>query len=155
MFPHPLPATLHLATYRMAHSCSACMASLEPEDGHDRCPSCLGRLWRSVGTKFEHLREVLTLNACMSCSCMPRALRVARITEVERLAAAYRHLSLSHPPPDQFGRSRRLEGAMAMFAPPNRRTRNRLSSKVDRLTADRGMMKSPLGPSAWARCRSC
>ncbi|KAK5915893.1 hypothetical protein CesoFtcFv8_001444 [Champsocephalus esox] len=83
---------------------------------------------------------------------MPRVLRVARITEVERLAAANRHLSLSHTPPDQFGRSRRLVGVMALCTPPNRRTRNGLSSKVDRLAADRGMMKSPLGPSAWARC---
>ncbi|XP_033987890.1 uncharacterized protein LOC117483621 [Trematomus bernacchii] len=114
----------------MAHPCSACMASLEPEDGHDRCPSCLG---------LEHLREGLMQDACMNCSCMPWALRAARVAEVECLAAANGHLSLSHLPPGQFGRSRRPEGAMATGSPPNR-----LSSKVDRLAADMDMMKSLL-----------
>ena len=33
---------------------------------------------------------------------------------------------------------------MALGSPPNRRTRNRLSSKVDRLAADMDMMKSLL-----------
>ncbi|XP_033996783.1 uncharacterized protein LOC117491055 [Trematomus bernacchii] len=113
----------------MAHPCSACMASLEPEDGHNRCPSCLG---------LEHLREGLTQDACMNCSCMPWALRAARVAE-ERLAEANGHLSLSHLPLGQFGRSRRPEGAMATGSPPNR-----LSSKVDRLAADMDMMKSLL-----------
>ncbi|CAL8254943.1 unnamed protein product [Boreogadus saida] len=35
-----------------AHSCVACMASLQVEDGHDQCPACLG---------VEHLREAVSV----------------------------------------------------------------------------------------------
>jgi hypothetical protein len=57
-----------------AHSCVACMASLQAEDGHDQCPACLG---------VEHLREAVSDNPRMNCSFMPHALRLARLAEVE------------------------------------------------------------------------
>ncbi|CAL8348907.1 unnamed protein product [Boreogadus saida] len=63
----------------MAHLCVTCTAPLEPEDGHDSCPPCLG---------LEHLREGLTASACMNCSPLPGALRLARLAGVEQLAIA-------------------------------------------------------------------
>ncbi|KAK9515870.1 hypothetical protein VZT92_026472 [Zoarces viviparus] len=38
-----------------------CMAPLQPDDGHDLCPSCLG----------------------LNCGIMPRAVRAARLAEAE------------------------------------------------------------------------
>ncbi|MEQ2175177.1 hypothetical protein GOODEAATRI_015427, partial [Goodea atripinnis] len=43
------------------------------DEGHDLCPTCLGR---------DHLVEVLSENPCMNCSFMPRALRVARLAQL-------------------------------------------------------------------------
>ncbi|KAE8293756.1 hypothetical protein D5F01_LYC06689 [Larimichthys crocea] len=45
------------------------MASLSPEDGHDKCPSCLG---------IAHLKQALTESACINCICMLLAERTAR-----------------------------------------------------------------------------
>ncbi|XP_075336649.1 uncharacterized protein LOC142397191 [Odontesthes bonariensis] len=58
------------------HSCSACMAPLQLEDGHDLCPSCLG---------LGHLRQGLSDESCMNCGILPHAVRAARLAEVERL----------------------------------------------------------------------
>ncbi len=52
------------------------MVSLQPEDGHDMCPLCLG---------LEHLREGLSEDPCMNCSIMPWSVRAARLVEVEDL----------------------------------------------------------------------
>ncbi|KAK5935151.1 hypothetical protein CgunFtcFv8_020537 [Champsocephalus gunnari] len=60
----------------MFNGCNTCMASLQPEDGHDLCPSCLG---------LEHLREGLSEDPCMNCTIMPRAVRAARLAKVELL----------------------------------------------------------------------
>ena len=79
----------------MAHVCGACVALLEPDDGHDRCPSCLG---------FEHLREGLTERACMNCGSMPLALRLARLAAVEHPAAVDLP-SMAPLPPAQPGHS--------------------------------------------------
>lgn len=46
------------------------MTPLSPEDGRDRCPSCLGS---------EHLRQALTEDACINYSCMPLAVRTAKL----------------------------------------------------------------------------
>ncbi|CAL8362770.1 unnamed protein product [Boreogadus saida] len=107
----------------MAHVCGACVALLEPDDGHDRCPSCLG---------FEHLREGLTERACMNCGSMPLALRLARLAAVEHPAAADLPL-MTPPPPAQPGRSWRRGRA---GPPPRKRARDELASKVDRLSSD-------------------
>ena len=82
----------------MAHLCVACAAPLEPEDGHDSCPPCLG---------LEHLRESLTDSACMNCSLLPWVLRVARLAELENRATANDRSALMGLPPNQPGRSRR------------------------------------------------
>ena len=57
-----------------SHYCTSCQAPLQPDDGHDLCPACLGP---------EHLREALEGNPCMNCSYMSRAARLARLAEVE------------------------------------------------------------------------
>ncbi|MEQ2162826.1 hypothetical protein GOODEAATRI_023882 [Goodea atripinnis] len=44
--------------------CASCSVPLQPEDGHDMCPPCLG---------VDHLREALSDHACSNCSVLPRA----------------------------------------------------------------------------------
>ena len=78
------------------HSCSACRASLQSEDGHDMCPPCLG---------LEHLREGLLEDLCMNCSFMPRAVRVARLAEAEHL--------LGHVPEPEHGPSPAIASSSA------------------------------------------
>ncbi|MEQ2164448.1 hypothetical protein GOODEAATRI_006745 [Goodea atripinnis] len=56
-----------------SHCCMDCGAVLLADDGHDLCPTCLGR---------DHLVEALSENPCMNCSFMPRALRVARLAQL-------------------------------------------------------------------------
>ncbi|KAK9523796.1 hypothetical protein VZT92_017688 [Zoarces viviparus] len=56
--------------------CRTCLAPLQPDDGHDLCPSCLG---------LEHLREGLSENPCMNCGIMPQAVRAARFAEADHL----------------------------------------------------------------------
>lgn len=43
------------------HCCTTYMASLQPEDGRDLCPLCLG---------LEHLRKGLSNRPCMNCTSM-------------------------------------------------------------------------------------
>ncbi|MEQ2169471.1 hypothetical protein GOODEAATRI_025558 [Goodea atripinnis] len=45
-----------------SHCCMVCGAALQADDGHDLCPTCLGR---------NHLVEALSENSCMNCSFMP------------------------------------------------------------------------------------
>ncbi len=71
MFPLNCHTT---ASVTMLCVCISCMAPLSPEDGHDRCPSCLG---------IEHLRQALTENACSNCTCMPLAERTARLVKFD------------------------------------------------------------------------
>ena len=54
--------------------CVDCRAALEPEDGHGRCPSCLG---------MEHLSQGSTEHASMNCSCLSVAARAARQAQLE------------------------------------------------------------------------
>ena len=94
----------------MAHLCVTCTAPLEPEDGHDSCPPCLG---------LEHLREGLTASACMNCSALPWALRLARLVGVEQRAIADDPSVLTGLPQHLPGRPRlRHGGAAAKGAPP-------------------------------------
>ncbi|KAK0134683.1 hypothetical protein N1851_029697 [Merluccius polli] len=120
----------------MAHLCAACAAPLEPEDGHDNCPPCLG---------LEHLREGLTDGACMNCRPLPWALRLDRLAEVEQRAITGDPSLLTGLPQNLPGRSRpRHGGAAAKGAPPRKKARGELSSKVDQLAADMEHMKSLL-----------
>ncbi|MEQ2208507.1 hypothetical protein XENOCAPTIV_003562, partial [Xenoophorus captivus] len=50
-----------------------CGAVLQADEGHDLCPTCLGR---------DHLVDALSEKPCMNCSFMPRALRVARLAQL-------------------------------------------------------------------------
>ncbi|XP_047454133.1 uncharacterized protein LOC125016013 [Mugil cephalus] len=119
------------------HSCSACMASLQPEDGHDLCPSCLG---------LEHLKEALSDDACMNCSFMPWAVRAARLAEVEQL------LTLSPSPeqltpaqgvvPTRSGRPKRRAAETAVPTSRKRVKESSLATKVDQLTTEINNMKS-------------
>ena len=54
--------------------CIDCRAPLEPDDGHELCPSCLG---------LDHLRQGLTELACENCSCLSVAYRRERLARVE------------------------------------------------------------------------
>ena len=121
----------------MAHLCVACAAPLEPEDGHDSCPPCLG---------LEHLRESLTDSACMNCSLLPWVLRVARLAELENRAAANDPSALMSLPPNQPGRSgrQRHDGAAAMGAPPKKKARGGLAARVDGLASDMEQIRSLL-----------
>ena len=120
----------------MTHLCVACAAPLEPEDGHDNCPPCLG---------LEHLREGLTDGACMNCRPLPWALRRERLAGVERVIPDDPSI-LTEPPQGRLpGRSRlRHGGAAAKGAPPRKKARGGLSSKVDQLASDMEQMKSLL-----------
>ena len=120
-----------------SHSCTACMAPLQPEDGHDLCPSCLG---------LEHLREGLSEDPCMNCSFMPRAVRAARLAEVERLFGGV-------PSPEGLTDIHRLSPARPSRpkrrAPDTEAASSRkkakeceLASRVDHLTAELNQMKS-------------
>ncbi|CAL8310464.1 unnamed protein product [Boreogadus saida] len=121
----------------MAHLCVACAAPLEPEDGHDSCPPCLG---------LEHLRESLTDSACMNCSLLPWVLRVARLAELENRAVANDPSALMSLPPNQPGRSgrQRHDGAAAMGAPPKKKARGGLAARVDGLASDMEQIRSLL-----------
>ncbi|CAL8268003.1 unnamed protein product [Boreogadus saida] len=118
------------------HSCSACMAPLQIEDGHDLCPSCLG---------LGHLKEGLSDDPCMNCTFMPRAVRVARLAEVEQRLGLVSSPELLPPAqrrnPAQDGRSKRRA---AVTAGPTSRKKVResgLASKVGQLTAELESMK--------------
>lgn len=110
------------------HFCVSCGTALHADDGHDLCPACLGP---------DHLKEGLSANPCMNCSCMPRALRVARLAQV----APEDDIPPSGPPPPR--RSRRKAESTAS-APPKKRARSdkALSSQVERLSAELAEMRS-------------
>ncbi|CAL8292261.1 unnamed protein product [Arctogadus glacialis] len=112
------------------------MASLQIEDGHDLCPSCLG---------LGHLKEGLSDDPCMNCSFMPRAVRVARLAEVEQRLGLVSSPELlppaQRPNPAQDGRSKRRA---AVTAGPTSRKKVResgLASKVGQLTVELEGMK--------------
>lgn len=119
------------------HSCSACMASLQPEDGHDMCPSCLG---------LEHLREGLSEDPCTNCSFMPRSVRAARLAEVEQLlglvSSPEQLSSAQRLTPAQFGRSKRRAAETKGPASRKKVKESGLTSKVDQLTEEINQMKS-------------
>lgn len=118
------------------HHCASCQAPLQPEDGHDLCPTCLGP---------EHLREALSDNPCMNCSYMPWAMRAARLAEFEPPEGEGDLPSSGQLPPPQLRRSKRRAEAAAAAAPSRKKVRSdhsRLSSKVDQLSAELAQMRS-------------
>ena len=136
-----------------SHYCTSCQAPLQPDDGHDLCPACLGP---------EHLREALEGNPCMNCGYMSRAARLARLAEVEPP-----QVDADIPPSGQEatsrpGRSkRRANPGAADAAPPSKRKskadRAQLSSRVEQLSAELSHMRAmllarqPESPSEEAR----
>lgn len=64
---HPVVQTMFMI-------CLDCRAPLDPDDGHELCPSCLG---------LDHLKEGLTELACIHCSCLSMACRKERLALVE------------------------------------------------------------------------
>ena len=81
----------------------------------------------------------------MNCSFMPRALRAARLSEVECLVGGTGPPQSGEPSLPQPGQSRR-KASEALGGPPRRkRTRtDSLSTKVDQLSSELAQMKSLL-----------
>ena len=121
-----------------AHYCSSCQVGLQPDDGHDLCPACLGP---------EHLREALEGDPCMNCSYMPRASRLARLVEVEPPQGDDDLAPSGQASTPRTRRSKRQTHA-ATAAPASKRTsrsdRSRLSSKVEQISAKLDSMRSML-----------
>ncbi|KAK0139592.1 hypothetical protein N1851_023527 [Merluccius polli] len=81
----------------------------------------------------------------MNCRPLPWALRLDRLAEMEQRAIAGDPSLLTGLPQNLPGRSRpRHGGAAANGAPPRKKARGELSSKVDQLAADMEHMKSLL-----------
>lgn len=121
--------------FRMEHACGSCMASLEPEDGHDRCGPCLG---------LDHLREAITDQACINCSIMPRSVRLARLAQLDPLSYLP---SFQSGGTDSCRDAAQKRSASRGEAPAGKRRRkadDQLSSKVDRLASDMEEMKALL-----------
>ncbi len=111
------------------------MAPPQSDDGHDLCLSCLG---------LEHSREGLSEDPCMNCSFMSRAVRAARLAEVEQLLGTTDVPPSDLPPPDQPSGPKH-SAAETEGAPPRKRAKSRgLSSRIDQLTAELHQMKSLL-----------
>lgn len=125
------------------------MAPLSPEDGHDRCPSCLG---------IEHLRQALTEHACTNCTCMPLAERAARLVRFDSNLAEAGLPPSGTPagsPPSGSKRRRRTQDD-ASVAKKKRKSVEPLALKVDTLATEFAQIKAlllnlqPGGPSAAA-----
>lgn len=125
-----------------SHFCVACETPLQSEDGHDLCPMCLGP---------EHLREALSGNPCMNCSYLSRAVRAARLAEVEHPGDEGELPPSGQAPPVGQRRSKRRAAASAValsskkVKPAHREERHSgLSSKVEQLSAELAQMRSML-----------
>ncbi|CAG5866048.1 unnamed protein product [Menidia menidia] len=116
--------------------CSTCLAPLQPDDGHDLCPSCLG---------VEHLREALSDNACPNCCVMPRSVRLDRLAALEQPTDWAGAAPRTHLP---MGKARcKRSTVAARSVPPKRAGRTdagRLSTRVDHLTTELAQMKALL-----------
>ncbi|CAJ1053304.1 LOW QUALITY PROTEIN: uncharacterized protein LOC114481864 [Xyrichtys novacula] len=126
----------------VSHCCTSYQAPLQPDDGHDLCPSCLG---------LEHLKEALVNNNCMNCSYMPMAAKLARLAGVNPLQD---NLPPSgQVPTAKHGRLKRgADTPASAGTPPSRKKsrtrpktdRSRLSSRVDQLSAELDRMRAML-----------
>ena len=117
--------------------CAECSASLEPEDGHDRFPRCLG---------IDHLRQGLTERACVDCSCLSLAARAARLAQL--VEAAGSQLACAQDDPDQAPRSQRRRRASALEqqtgGAPKCAKSDPLAQKVDSLASEFAQIKELL-----------
>jgi len=111
--------------------CNTCMGPLQPEDGHELCPSCLG---------LEHLE--LLEDPCMNCTIMRRAVRAARLAKVELMDDAGLPLSEQLIPARPTDSKRWVKEAAS--APSKKVKPDKLSSRVDLLAAELAEMKSLL-----------
>ncbi|CAJ1069923.1 LOW QUALITY PROTEIN: uncharacterized protein LOC114481864 [Xyrichtys novacula] len=124
------------------YPCSSCEAPLEPDDGHDLCPRCLG---------VAYLRDALGDDACMNCTYMPYAVRAARLAEVEdegELSSGQTRRSKRRAEASTQSRrsSSRAEATTDHAAPPSKKKKpdRNLTSKVDQLSAELAQMKALL-----------
>lgn len=116
----------------MYSSCASCQAPLEPEDGHVECPACLG---------VEHLRQGLTEQACMNCTCLSVAERAARLAQVEQPCAS-QDRGGQHAAP--ASRPTKRHGGTAHTAPRGKRRKDDLAERVDRMTVEFEQIKALL-----------
>ncbi|MED6253234.1 hypothetical protein ATANTOWER_024897 [Ataeniobius toweri] len=118
--------------------CASCLAPLQPEDGHDMCPPCLG---------VDHLREALSDHACSNCSVLPRAVRLARLSSVEQ-PVDWTVSVQQHPLPLGQGAASTKRSAEDVPLASGRRAKRRgplgLSSRVDQLSTELAQMKALL-----------
>ncbi|MEQ2246206.1 hypothetical protein ILYODFUR_035870 [Ilyodon furcidens] len=118
--------------------CASCSAPLQPEDGHDMCPPCLG---------VDHLREALSDHACSNCSVLPRAVRLARLSSVEQPVDWTVSVQQDPLPLGQVAASTKQSAEDVPLA-SGRRAKRRgplgLSSRVDQLSTELAQMKALL-----------
>ena len=114
----------------MFMTCVDCRTPLEPDDGHDRCCSCLG---------IDHLRQGLTELACMNCACLSLAARSARLASATQgqspTAKSSKRRLCVHK------RRRTEEGEDPSMG---KRRKVALSQKVDSLTSEFAQIKALL-----------
>ncbi|MEQ2169294.1 hypothetical protein GOODEAATRI_023565 [Goodea atripinnis] len=118
--------------------CASCSAPLQPEDGHDMCPPCLG---------VDHLREELSDHACSNCSVLPRAVRLARLSSVEQPPDWVVSVQQDPLPLGQAPASTKRSAEDVPLASGRRakwRGPPRLSTRVDQLSTELAQMKALL-----------
>ncbi|MED6248994.1 hypothetical protein ATANTOWER_008010 [Ataeniobius toweri] len=118
--------------------CASCLAPLQPEDGHDMCPPCLG---------VDHLREELSDHACSNCSVLPRAVRLARVSSVEQPSDWAVSVQQDPLPLGQAPASTKRSAEDVPLASGRRakwRGPPRLSTRVDQLSTELAQMKALL-----------
>lgn len=117
----------------MYSSCAGCKAPLEPEDGHTECPSCLG---------IEHLRQGLTEQACMNCTCLSVAVRTARLAQVDQQLGTSQGKGRQEAAP--AGRPIKRQSGATHTAPKGKKQKGGLALKVDKMAVEFEQIKALL-----------
>lgn len=116
-------------------TCKLCPNTLLPDDGHDRCPSCLG---------IQHLKEALT-DPCLHCSMLPLSERHLRLAELDPQSSA--GLALRSSAPRQ---AKKRSASASAGAPPGKKAKSvsqnapadhSLSTTVASLSSEMAEMK--------------
>lgn len=117
------------------HYCVGCETALPEDDGHDLCPACLGP---------DHLREGLSDNACMNCSCMSLASRASRLAQVDHSTGGDDLPPSGRLPPARSTRSKRRREVAAVAAPAEKKRKpdSKLAEQVQRLSVELAEMRS-------------
>ncbi|XP_072319724.1 uncharacterized protein [Eucyclogobius newberryi] len=113
--------------------CRSCLAPLQPDDGHDLCPACLG---------VDHLREALSDDACSNCSVMPRSVRVARLVAFEDASDWLSVAPPSQLPAGQTGGLKRPSTATQGGPPFKKKGPGKLAAQVSTLTSELAQMRA-------------